>query len=456
MLLAIGLPLLLSRLVTTPDPAALSRLRTYEAALGAERRAGALTPSFARQTGLPCNACHTHYPELTAMGRAFKLNGYVYRRADSLQGRNPGGQQNLLLNLVTPLSFMFQTSYTSTRTAQPGTQNGVVFFPDQLSLFTGGEITPHVGGFLQVTFDPQSGSLGLDNADFRYANHTSVFNKHTTFGMSLNNNPTVQDVWNSTPAWGFPYGSSDAAPAPAAATVIDGTLGQQVAGLTAYTLWGDHVYLEGGAYRSAPVGSPRPLDATAEGVLRGVAPYWRVAFPNSFGSQYLSIGTYGMSVRMYPTGVSGPANRFTDVAVDMSYLLPFGSNSFTTDATWIHESQRWDAGGTANPRNSLNTVRLDAMYHIAHMYAFTVAPFMTSGTTDTLLYAAAPMTGSRLGSPNSSGVIAEADFMPWQNLRMQFQYVAYGKFNGSRTNYDGAGRNASDNNTLYVLFWLLF
>ena len=454
MLVVYGVLSAVMALNTAGPTVAAVRVRDYEASYTAA--AHDVTPSFARQTGLACNACHTHYPELTATGRAFKLNGYVFRRADSLQGRNPEGQQNMLLNLVTPLSFMFQTSYTATKKAQPGTQNGVVFFPDQLSLFTGGEITPHVGGFMQVTFDPQSGSIGIDNADVRYANHTTVFGGHTTYGLSLNNNPTVQDIWNSTPAWGFPYGSSAAAPAPAAATQIDGTLGQQVAGLTAYTLWHDHVYLEAGAYRSAPVGTTRPLDSTAAGVLSGVAPYWRVAFPNSFGSQYLSVGTYGMSMKLFPSGVSGPSNKFTDLAFDVSYLLPLGANSFTTDATWIHETQHWDAGGTANPRNTLNTLRLDAMYHVGHQYAFTVAPFVTTGTSDSLLYAPAELTGSRLGSPDFSGVIGEVDVMPWQNLRMQFQYTYYGKFNGSRTNYDGSGRNASDNNTVYVLFWLLF
>jgi hypothetical protein len=454
MLVVYGMLSTVVALNTAGSTPAAVRVRDYEAAYA--MAAHAMTPSFARQTGLACNVCHTHYPELTATGRAFKLNGYVLRRADSLQGRNPGGEQNMLLNLVTPVSFMLQTSYTSTKKAQPGTQNGVVFFPDQLSLFTGGEITPHVGGFLQVTFDPQSGSFGIDNADFRYANNTTAFGRHATYGLSLNNNPTVQDIWNSTPAWGFPYGSSAAAPAPSAATQIDGTLGQQVAGLTAYTLWNDHVYLEGGVYRSAPVGTTRPLDSAAAGVLSGVAPYWRVAFPNTFGSQYLSVGTYGMSMKLFPAGVSGPSNKFTDVAFDVSYLLPLGANSFTTDATWIHETQRWDAGGTANARNTLNTVRFDAMYHFGHQYAFTVAPFVTTGTSDTLLYAPAQLTGSRLGSPDFSGVIGEVDVMPWQNLRMQFQYVYYGKFNGSRTNYDGSGRNASDNNTVYLLCWLLF
>src|SRR2546430_8781098 len=174
----------------------------------------------------------------------------------------------------------------------PGTQNGTVLFPDQLSLFTGGEITPHVGGFLQVTFDPQSGQIGVDNADFRFATHGSVLSKRATFGLSVNNNPTVQDVWNSTPAWGFPYGSSAVAPAPGAATLIDGTLGQQVAGLTAYTMWNDRVYGEFGAYRSAPLGIQRPLDSMATGVIHGAAPYWRGAVPHGWGRNYLSLRTH--------------------------------------------------------------------------------------------------------------------------------------------------------------------
>jgi hypothetical protein len=432
-------------------------LRAYESRFGA---AFALhTPSFARQTGLACSACHTHYPELTAMGRQFKLNGYVLRRgSDSLQGRNPEGQQNMLLGLVTPLSFMLQTSYTATAKAVPGTQNGTLFFPDQVSLFTGGEITPHVGGFLQVTFDPQSGSLGIDNADFRYANHATAFGRPTVYGISLNNNPTVQDLWNSTPAWGFPYGSSPAAPTPAAASLIDGSLGGQVAGLTAYTMWGNNLYLEAGAYRAAPLGVERPLalDSSAFGQIEGFAPYWRVALPMQLGSDYLSVGTYGMAANRYPADVTQPLNKFTDVAVDVSFLAPVGHNSFTVDGTWIHESQKRNPGESQNVNNTLTTLRFDAMYHIGHEWAFTIAPFTTTGTADTLLYAPGALSGSANGKPDASGVIGEVDFMPWQNLRLQAQYVAYSKFNGGSTNYDGSGRNAANNNTLYLLTWLLF
>jgi hypothetical protein len=46
--------------------------------------------------------------------------------------------------------------------------------------------------------------------------------------------------------------------------------------------------------------------------------------------------------------------------------------------------------------------------------------------------------------------------LPWLNTKLQLQYVSYDKFNGSKQNYDGSGRNATDNNTLYLLGWLLF
>ena len=55
--------------------------------------------------------------------------------------------------------------------------------------------------------------------------------------MTLNNNPTMSDLWNSTPAWGYPFTTSPLAPTPAAATIIDGGLAQQVAGLGAYAFW---------------------------------------------------------------------------------------------------------------------------------------------------------------------------------------------------------------------------
>src|SRR6266566_8065373 len=90
---------------------------------------GLRVPLFARQTNRMCSACHltAHYPELTEMGRTFKLNAYRLTKVDSLLGdieeNTAGGRSELLLNLANSLGFMLQTSFTGTKTSQPGTQN---------------------------------------------------------------------------------------------------------------------------------------------------------------------------------------------------------------------------------------------------------------------------------------------------------------------------------------------
>jgi hypothetical protein len=60
------------------------------------------------------------------------------------------------------------------------------------------------------------------------------------------------------------------------------------------------------------------------------------------------------------------------------------------------------------------------------------------------------------GSPDSSGMLAELDWLPWLNTKFGLQYTDYNKFDGASSNYDGAGRNAHDNNTTYAYIWLIF
>ena len=101
-------------------------------------------------------------------------------------------------------------------------------------------------------------------------------NSPLTYGVSLNNNPTVQDLWNTTPAFGFPYTASNATVSPLANTAINGTFAQNVAGLSAYVFWNESLYAEFGGYRSAKqgqtnalTGAAGPLDGTASNVISG-------------------------------------------------------------------------------------------------------------------------------------------------------------------------------------------
>jgi hypothetical protein len=63
--------------------------------------------------------------------------------------------------------------------------------------------------------------------------------------------------------------------------------------------------------------------------------------------------------------------------------------------------------------------------------------------------------GSLNNSPNTKGYIMELDYLPRENVRLMLQYTGYTKYLGDRTNYDGSGRNASDNNSLFLNLWFL-
>ena len=417
-------------------------------------------PSFARQTGLACSSCHTVFLELTSFGRAFKLHGYTTQGMKELE--EPGTDQAppLNINRTFPLSVMLQTSITRTDTKQPDTQNGNVEFPQQLSLFLAGEITPHIGTFIQATYTGQDDHFSLDNTDIRYADSTQIGNKELIYGITLNNNPTVEDLWHTTPAWGWPFAAADSAPTPAAAALIDGGLGQQVAGLGAYGLWNKHLYGNVTLYRSAHIGSSQPPSSTDSDTIRDVAPYWRLAWQQNWGINYLEVGTYGMFAQLYPEGVSGSTDKFTDVAFDTQFERPFGKDWLSAHATYIYENQQLDstfaAGGSSNHSDKLHTFRLDAIYHLRSRLSLALGYFLTSGTSDSLLYQPAAIEGSVNGSPDSNGLNAEIGFFPWQNVRLSLLYTAYMEFNGRTNNYDGFGRSSFDNNTLYLLAWLMF
>lgn len=425
-------------------------------------------PLFARQTKQECTACHVSFPELTSFGREFKLRGYTLGTRDSL-----------------PLSGMIQASVTRTRdigAADPAEfprDGGLAF--QQGSLFTGGRITDHLGAFVQWSYDGVAHHSALDNADLRYAGSTKLSDTELLYGFTLHNNPTVQDVWNTTPAFGYPYISTGVGITPTASTLIDGSMAQQVAGLGAYLLVNHMFYAELSGYRTAD-GAFSVLragqdTATPGGVvaLDGYNPYWRLAFQREWGPHSMEVGTYGMIAKKFPDNTIpfGPTDRFRDVALDAQYQYITDAHRFSAQITHIREKQDWNtsfvgpvgAGPTpANPSDTLTTFKAKAMYYYQKKYGLTLAYFSTTGDTDPGLYTNSLVTGnapdprvdSLSGSPDTKGYIAELTYLPWRNTKFGLQYTHYLKFNGSSTNYDGLGRNAADNNTWFLYGWFMF
>ncbi len=175
-----------------------------------------------------------------------------------------GGKTRAPLDILAslPLSVMVDVSFTSTKSPIAATQNGSFELPQDISLFLAGAWTSHVGSFMQTTYSAQKDHFTSDNTDIRYANTTKLSGKEFLYGFDLNNNPTVEDLWNSTPAWGYPWVASDWAPTPAAAPIIQGHLAQDVAGVGAFGMWNNHLYMDVAGYRSEHIGGPQPIAGT--------------------------------------------------------------------------------------------------------------------------------------------------------------------------------------------------
>src|SRR6202163_1258628 len=430
-------------------------------------RIASAVPSFARQTGMPCSQCHTlsFGPALTAYGRQFKLNGYTFG-----DGEHP-----------MPLAAMVQGGFSHTAVAPPhpqaahfSTNNNLS--GDQVSVFLATRITEHIGMFSQSTYSGQDRHFSWDNTDIRYARPLTLFGTDAVVGISVNNNPTVQDLWNSTPAWAYPYISSPLVPGASASPVISGALAQVVLGATAYTMIHDHVYLEAGAYRGL---SDRWLGnvglyPTNNAHVNGAAPYWRAAYQFSkgeHGEHYFSLGTFGLDVKMQPDPTVPDTNHYTDVALDATYqYTPAGPGALLVNASLIHEKQQLNAtfngGGSDNATNHLNALEIDASYAYRQTWNAGVGVFDVSGGRDATLHGPGQFSGSNNGSPDTRGSALMVERVPlgemqswgrpWVNLRVGVQYAGYLRFNGGTSNYDGFGRSASQNNSLFLFSWMAF
>ncbi len=419
-------------------------------------------PAFAAQTGQPCQTCHVggFGPQLTVFGRNFKLHGYTQRAT----------------SFSVPISAMAIASFVRTdkdQAAPPAPHAAVNDNTtiDQLNLFFAGGFGEHLGAFIQATYDGVAKAFTWDNLDVRATTTAQIKGVDVVLGASLNNSPTVEDAWNTLPAWGYPYTSSTLAPSPGTAPLLNGALAQKVLGATAYAWINSELFVEAGAYGSPGASTLIHLgaDPTSPGDIDGLAPYGRIAYQKTVGGGALEVGAFGLAAKIHPglDRTTGLADRYTDLGVDASYEKALGSGDVVTfNARYLHEQQALDAtctlAGVFNgcARNDLTDLRADAAYYWRNTIGGTIGVFDTTGGANPVIFA-----GNRTFTPDSTGVTLQLDGTPFggepqparrANLRVGIQYTLYTRFNGARTNFDGAGTNASDNNTLRVFTWFAF
>ena len=446
-------------------------------------------PSYARQTGQPCGTCHTDFAGLTPYGRRFKIGGYTAGGGQYRTTLFPfdNSTKDYQRPWVPPISMMATIGFTHTATdnappADPFAPNDNFTIPP-LSFFWGGAITDHIGAFAQVTYNQEvpAANIGAnpfihawhwDNTDVRFADSTTLGKMNITYGITANNAPTVQDPWNTTPAWIFPYASSPFWPGMTSGPkpIIDGSFAQSVGSVGGYVYINDLIYLETSVYRTLPASAQNALGIDPTGLpgLFNAAPYWRAAFEPHWGPHWLEVGTFGMIANVHPfvgpfnatlasatpltpfdTSTFPQTDKYTDIGFDAQYQYQGSNFWFTLRGTYIHEQQKLDASFTLglapNLTNELNEARAYASlaYGNNNRVVLTGQYFDTWGSLNLLA--------------DTKGWIAEIAYIPfissfspgwpWFNARIGLQYTWYEQFAGTSV-------NASSNNTLFAYIWL--
>jgi len=353
-------------------------------------------PSYARQTGLACAACHTIFPELTPFGRSFKLNGYTLTGLKGIESQPTTQAAGVKIGSVAPMAAMLQVNMNNANSTN------TYSMPNEFSLFFAGEISPKMGSFIQMTMAPPEGGMNfeMDNADIRFATQSG----DTTWGITLNNSPTVQDVYNSTPVWGYPFTGGPGITQP---LIADG-LGQNVMGIGAYAKMANGLYAEATFYEpiDAGIGAiATPGGGSAATTLKEGSPYLRLAWEKGLSNgDDLMVGAYTMQSTLDDT-LSAGSDKVTDTAVDSQYEHRLKSG----DLVSVHASytnEKVDAGIVGSASGTLNALRVDAGYHWgSHSEAI-------------------------VGYANNSDMVSEEavtvqySVLPWQNTKFTAQYVS--------------------------------
>lgn len=410
-------------------------------------------PVYARQTGQNCLACHAggQFPELTPYGRIFKLTGYTI------------GARTLPLSVMGVVSDVFVANTNNGSVALVDSdKNGQPVFATG-SVFLAGKITDNTGAFAQITYDNYDsqdangnwhGYTRADNMDFRYADRSITPDRDLIWGVSLNNNPSVSDPWNTAGAW-MQYVPG---PSPGAYQFIDATTpypgyaaGGNIAGLTAYVFWNRHLYAEAGSYRTA--NGPFSFlsfnydDPSTTHLAGGWNPYWRLAWSEEWGAHNLMVGTSAMVARIYDSSDTSDPNNlgiYRNTSLDLQYQYLLDPHTVTVQLVYANQDTHYSgnsAGAALNPMDSNSLIRAKASYVYQATYGGSLSFFSSHGSTDVQ------------SAPDTRGYTWEAFFMPVQYVRVGLQFTGYQKYAGASSNYDGQGRNAGDNNSLFLYVW---
>jgi hypothetical protein len=406
-------------------------------------------PSFARQTGSDCVACHIggYGWHLTPYGVRFKLGGYTDTDGNGTK---------------VPLSGLLQVNRSRSNREEWGGKDYDRL--DEADVFVAGRLNDHVGVYSQVQYsDTATRTTSLNQLDFRVATESRLNDKELIAGLSLNNSPGIQDPVDTLPAWGFP---ALALPGQGNATnAYSNGLAGRVLGLSAYGLYDQSWYGELGTYRTMSPEMQDTLgkDRSGDPGRISASTYWRLAYMKDFKTQFVSLGLLGFNLSRQPVGAAS-ADRYRDFGMDAVYeYLGTRDHIVQLRGAYVREQRRF---GTvpANGAQATGTQierTLAATYVYAKSYGITVARTTARTNNDPVRY----MNGTGDSNMNYTEVFwtplgQESSWgAPYANMRLTAAWIKPDKFNGSSTDAFGGGflnPSSNDLNQFHVALQVSF
>jgi hypothetical protein len=365
---------------------------------------------------------------LTPRGREFKLKGYTEGEGKWIPPLSVVAEGGGFFNLDDKTSYWWSPKDRSYFTG---------------SVFYAGKIAGPVGAYVEGSYahDPESGSgTGfLNKVDLRFANQVKLAGHEVDYGISVNNEPGVQDLWNTNAVW---CPSSLTALNPGV-PLADRLLSGQVVGASLYAMVNDLLYVEAGGYASLPRDAIQGFGRLLDGIytnIDGGAPYWRIALQHQWGGHYFSLGHFGLQTNLAPPeGYGGPfapgggllsgPNSLADLGLDATYqYLANPDHIFEFKGRYIRETRGNHGLTNENTTESFNingaytwsqTLGLSVGYnrYLDVGYNPVVIFDRFSYSLPDLEYLTTELSYTPFGKQNSLAA-------PWANLRLSLAYVA--------------------------------
>jgi len=350
-------------------------------------------PSYARQFGKPCSACHTMWPKLNPTGREFKLTAYTDVAEDypRIEG------DNLDLLRYSPLSL----SVISFPYTKSNSDPSITDIPSEVALFYAGRITPNIGAFVEPILYP--------DFEFEFAKFAAYRRLGAnTVGLVAGK----MDSGGADPYNTFRFTSYTTINSPAMFSQERGAGDFFYFGATDNTgliangkFVGNHLYLAAGGFRGHTNDDPWDFSGRAlwdQPLVLGS----NVAFLTVGGVVYSGIERYAS-----PTLV----DEFYDSDVmrygaDVSFQMEAGINIFEAMATYMYGEDK-DLDEIAGNDVKFKSYYLEASYVYDRKYGVIIGyDYMKSDEDPSL---------------DKKGPLFNVSYNPWLNTKLALEYADF-------------------------------